>query len=110
MNRLGMMVDISHVSGQTMMDAIKASSAPVIFSHSSARGLNDHDRNVPDRVLRMIRDTRGVVMVNFYSCYLISDCEEREATVQDVVAHINYIRWRKLVLTQIGLCPLSFSF
>ena len=92
MNRLGMIVDISHVSGQTMMDAIKASSAPVMFSHSSARALNDHDRNVPDRVLRMIRDTGGVVMVNFYSCYLIPDCEEREATVQDVVTHINYIR------------------
>ena len=88
MNRLGMMVDISHVSSQTMMDAITASSAPVIASHSSARAVNDHDRNVPDQVLRMIRDTRGVVMVNFYSCYLIADCEDRPATVEDVVAHV----------------------
>ena len=92
MNRLGMMVDIAHVSSQTMMDAIAASSAPVIASHSSARAVNDHDRNVPDQVLRMIRDTRGVVMVNFYSCYLIADCEQRPATVEDVVAHINHIR------------------
>ena len=88
MNRLGMMVDISHVSSQTMMDAITASSAPVMASHSGARAVNDHDRNVPDQVLRRIRDTRGVVMVNFYSCYLIADCEDRPATVEDVVAHV----------------------
>ena len=75
MNRLGMMVDISHVTVQTMNDVLDISTAPVIFSHSSARALHDHDRNVPDRVLRMIRNNGGVVMVNFYSCYLRADCQ-----------------------------------
>ena len=47
---------------------------------------------VPDRVLKRIKETGGVVMVNFYSCYLIPDCEHKKATVHDVVAHINHIR------------------
>ena len=47
---------------------------------------------MPDRVLKRIKETGGVVMVNFYSCYLIPDCEHKKATVQDVVAHINHIR------------------
>lgn len=65
LNRLGMLVDLSHVSEGTMMDAIRVSRAPVIFSHSSARALDDHPRDVSDAVLRLIRQKGGVVMATF---------------------------------------------
>ncbi|HEX9215977.1 MAG TPA: dipeptidase [Gemmatimonadales bacterium] len=65
MNRLGMLVDLSHVNDQTMSDALHTSRAPVVFSHSSARALTNHARDVPDSILKLVADNRGVVMVNF---------------------------------------------
>ena len=70
MNRLGMLIDISHVSDKTMSDVLDVSTAPVIASHSSARALNSHLRNIPDDLLRRIAKNGGVVMVNFYPVFI----------------------------------------
>lgn len=102
MNRLGMMVDLSHVSSDAMRQAIQASLAPVIFSHSGARAVGSNPRNVPDDVLEMVREKGGIVMVNFYPCFLIDNCGSTNATVKDVVRHINHIR-RVAGVDHIGL-------
>lgn len=70
MNRMGMLVDLSHVSPKTMHDALDVSEAPVIFSHSSIRGISDHARTVPDDVLRRIPSNGGIVMVTFVSRHI----------------------------------------
>ncbi len=70
MNRLGMFVDLSHVSPETMRDAIRVSSAPIIFSHSGALAKNAHVRNVPDDILRLLPENGGVVMADFIAGYV----------------------------------------
>jgi membrane dipeptidase len=70
MNRLGMLVDISHVSEKVMNDVLDVSTAPIIASHSGARGVSNHTRNVPDDVLKRVAQNGGVIMINFYPSFL----------------------------------------
>jgi membrane dipeptidase len=89
MNRLGMLVDISHVSPETMKMALEASEAPVIYSHSSARALVDHPRDVPDDILKLVAARGGVVMVNFNPGYISTEMNNWEADRAAELARYN---------------------
>ena len=89
-NRLGMMLDLSHVSHQTMRDVLSLARAPVIFSHSGAYSVEPHLRNVPDDVLRSVRRNGGIIMAVFVNRFLKMK-DPGSATIHDVVDHIFHL-------------------
>lgn len=86
MNRLGMLIDVSHVSHGVMVDVLEHTKAPVIFSHSSSHHVFPHHRNVQDDVLKMLIENNGIIMVNFYTAFIGGD------TIDKVAEHLNYIK------------------
>ncbi|NNG34964.1 dipeptidase [Nakamurella aerolata] len=93
MNRIGMLVDISHVAETTMRDAIAASTAPVIFSHSSCRALCDHVRDAPDDVLRSLADGGGVIMITFVPSFVSQQTADHRAAEREQQQRLGLADW-----------------
>ncbi|KAH9638331.1 hypothetical protein HF086_006511 [Spodoptera exigua] len=89
MNRLGMIVDLSHVGENTTRAAIRLSRAPVVFTHSSVYSLCNHKRNVPDDIIHSLKENGGIIMVNFFPDFV--KCAPN-ATISDVAEHFHYIK------------------
>ncbi len=100
MNRMGMMVDISHVSPEAMHDVLDISEAPVIFSHSSARALTDHPRNVPDDVLRRLVENNGVININFYNVFISEELRQYNLELNELVKGLPYDNNRKEIVDE----------
>ncbi|XP_033843722.1 dipeptidase 1 [Periophthalmus magnuspinnatus] len=89
MNRLGMLIDLAHVTVKVMEQVLEMSQAPVIFSHSSAYSICNHKRNVPDHILTKVKEKKGIVMVNFYNDYVTCS---KTANISDVADHFDHIK------------------
>jgi len=122
MNRLGMLVDISHVSDKTFYDAVETSRAPIIASHSSARALSNHKRNMTDDMLRALAKNGGVAMVNFYTVFLSDEARlasvERDRKIAPQVAELKakdplegeiYTKGVEALHKQYPLPPVSYT-
>jgi membrane dipeptidase len=122
MNRLGMLVDVSHVSDKTFYDAVAVSKAPVFASHSSARALADHKRNMTDDMLRALAKNGGVVMVNFYPVFLSNEAAQasraRDEKLKDQLAALRaqdpeegevYEKGRKALMDANPLPPVPYT-
>jgi len=94
MNKLGMFIDLTHVSPEAAKDAMRVSRAPVIFSHSNALAINPHPRNVPDDVLRLLAENGGVIMVNFISSYVPPTAAEWHQIAQRFPSKANLLAMR----------------
>ncbi len=92
MNRLGMMIDISHVSDRTFSDALETSSAPIIASHSSCRALADHPRNMTDEMLLMLSKKGGVAHINYYNSFLDDEYRRKSSGLSELDALADTIR------------------
>lgn len=104
MNEVGIAIDLSHASDRTMIQTIEASEKPVFFSHSNARSLVDHPRNVPDEYLRALADRGGICCVSAYSAFLTTEAAERGSTLDD------YLRMMDHIVKIVGIDNVGIGF
>ena len=113
MNRLGMMIDVSHISDKTFEGVMEAATAPMIASHSSCRALSDHPRNMTDDMIKAVADRGGVVHINFYNAFLDPDYRSRSAAFEDLSerdeSETVEARWARRMrkLETVGRTPFS---